>query len=360
MQLAQLERAVGAAFEAAGGESPHPNPRVGAVIMGPDGSPLAVGAHAGPGQPHAERLALAALESIPDDATMLVTLEPCNHTGRTPPCTEAIIASGIRSVVVGAVDPDHRVAGSGIAALRTAGIEVDLIDPSSELGRAMIDLDPGYFHHRRTGKPQVVLKLASTLDGQIAALDGTSQWITGAELREHTHRWRRSADAVMVGAGTVIADDPSLDVRLEGHTGRQPRPIVIAGSRPLPRDLRLWDRNPLVISTVDRVVPSGELAVVESEPGGNVSIDAALDTLTAHGILRVFVEGGATLAKSLLAANAIDVGVSQFGPKIAGGTGVGPFVGGFATLTDAIDVRITAVQAIGDGVEVVWIPESPS
>ena len=352
-----LDRAARVALDAARPHAPHPNPKVGAVIVGPDGSILAIGSHAGPGQQHAERVALAAAELIPAGSTMLATLEPCNHTGRTPPCTDAIIASGIQTVFIGAVDPDQRVAGSGIAALRSAGITVELIDADSDIGKQMSDLDPGYFHHRRTGRPQVILKLASTLDGQIAAADGTSQWITGTELREHTHRWRSSADAVMVGAGTLLADDPALDVRIEGYSGPQPRPVVIAGSRELPGNLQIWQRNPLVISPVTHDLPSGDLVVAARGENG-VSIDAVLDVLVEHGILRVFVEGGSRLAKSLLLADAVDVGVSHLGPKLAVGTGLGLFAGEFATLEDALEVRITGVDAIGDSVELTWVPES--
>lgn len=351
-----LDRAAGLALEAARKHTPHPNPRVGSVIIGPDGSILAVGAHAGPGHEHAERVALTAAGAIPAGSALFATLEPCNHTGRTPPCTDAIIEAGIRTVVVGAVDPDIRVAGAGIAALRSAGVTVEVLDPASDLGRSMLELDPGYFHHRRTGRPQIILKLASTLDGQIAALDGSSRWITGTDLRERTHRWRGSADAVMVGAGTILADDPALNVRLEQYEGHQPRPVVIAGSRKLPTDLQIWRRDPLIVSSVGREVPSGELVVVEQGERG-VSIEAVLDVLVEHGILRVFVEGGARLAKSLLHAGAIDVGVSHFGPKLALGAGIGLFDGGFATLDDALQVQITGVEAIGDGVEITWTPE---
>ncbi|MCA1737164.1 MAG: bifunctional diaminohydroxyphosphoribosylaminopyrimidine deaminase/5-amino-6-(5-phosphoribosylamino)uracil reductase RibD [Actinobacteria bacterium] len=235
------EAAMTRAGELARSANPHPNPRVGAVVIAPDGGLAGEGHHSAFRQPHAEANALSEAGERARGATLVVTLEPCNHHGNTPPCTEGIVAAGVSKVIVGAGDPDERVRGRGIERLRQSGIEVVVIDPPMEW------LDPAYFHHRRTGRPLVILKLAATLDGQTAAADSTSQWITAEEARADAHRLRAEADAIVIGAGTLRADDPLLDVRIEGYTGHQPRPVVIAGIQTLPRHARVLRRDPLVI-----------------------------------------------------------------------------------------------------------------
>ncbi|MEX2279713.1 MAG: bifunctional diaminohydroxyphosphoribosylaminopyrimidine deaminase/5-amino-6-(5-phosphoribosylamino)uracil reductase RibD [Acidimicrobiia bacterium] len=327
---------------------PHPNPRVGAVLLSAAGDIIAEAGHTGPGNPHAERMLLDAVSSIPDDAVLVVTLEPCAHTGRTPPCADAVVASGVRTVVVGSVDPDPRVAGRGIARLREAGIEV-IVGVESE---AVEEADPGYFHHRRTGRPMVTLKQATTLDGQLAAADGTSQWITGPEARRNAHRLRAAHDAVLVGAGTVRSDDPRLDVRLDGFDGPQPVPVIVAGSRPLPPDLRLWNRDPIVLASAELMVDGVD--VIRAGTGGVVDLDAALRQLPDRGILSVLVEGGAGVAAGLWNAGLIDRGVHYFGAKVAGGTGRGAFDRVFTTLGEAVDVEITSVFRLGADLRVDW------
>ncbi len=185
-----------------------PNPWVGAVIRTTSGA-IFEGATGEPGEPHAEIAAIASAGSAARGASLYVTLEPCSHTGRTGPCVEAIIDAGITRVVVGIEDPDPQVSGSGITALRSAGIEV-IVGVQADKVRAQ--LSP-YLKHRRTGRPWVVLKLAATLDGGTAAPNGTSQWITSPPARADGHRWRAESDAILVGAGTVRRDDPSLTVR---------------------------------------------------------------------------------------------------------------------------------------------------
>jgi len=328
---------------------PHPNPRVGAVVVAVDGSVVAAAAHLGPGRRHAEAAALETAGAAAREATLVVTLEPCNHHGRTPPCTEAIISAGVSTVLVGAGDPDARVRGRGIARLREAGIEVVGLD--SAAARAV---DPGYFHHRRTGRPLVTLKTAMTLDGQVAALDRTSQWITSAAARADGHRLRAASDAVLVGAGTVIADDPQLDVRLPDHDGPQPRPVVVAGRRELPANARLFERDPLVYASRHHPLPGGEIVVVGGT--GNVDLDAVLKDLGARNIVDLLVEGGATLADALWSAGLVDRVVFYFGGKLAGGAGLGPFAGSFETLRDATDVTITNVTRLGDDLRVEAVP----
>lgn len=311
---------------------PHPNPRVGAIVLDRSGEAVGRGSHAGPGFPHAEVVALSAAGDRSRGGTVVVTLEPCTHQGRTPPCVDALLAAGVARVVVGAPDPDPRVQGRGLDRLREAGLEV-LTDvaPGEQI-------DPAYFHHRRTGLPLVTLKLAATLDGQVAAADGTSQWITGPEARADAHRLRAEADAVMVGAGTVIADDPLLDVRLPDHDGFQPRPVIVVGERPLPADARIWARDPLVIDQ-----GSGDLTEV-------------LRLVANEGLLALLVEGGPRLAHSLWAGNLVNRGVFYFGAMVAGGYGRSPFEGVWSTLENARPVTVDAVTRLGGDFRVDFTP----
>ena len=327
---------------------PHPNPRVGAVLVDRQGRVIAEHGHARPGDVHAELGLLESFGPVPDGSVLVVTLEPCVHTGRTPPCTDAIIASGVATVVVGAVDPDARVDGRGIEALRAAGIDVVTGVETAAVEAA----DPGYFHHRRFGWPLVTLKQAVTLDGQIAAADGSSQWITGPEARADAQRLRAAHDAVLVGAGTVRSDDPRLDVRLDDYTDPQPVPVIVAGTRPLPSDLRVWARNPIVVAS-DEVVLSG-VEVLHAGTGGVVDLRQALVGLGERGILSVLAEGGAGLAAGLWSAGLVSRGVLYIGAKLAGGMGRGAFDRVFATLDDAVDIEIVEVSRLGADLRLDW------
>jgi diaminohydroxyphosphoribosylaminopyrimidine deaminase/5-amino-6-(5-phosphoribosylamino)uracil reductase len=317
------------------------------VVISPDGSIAAERAHAGPGEPHAEAAALDAAGDAARGGTVIVTLEPCNHHGRTPPCTDAIIAAGIRRVVIGIADPDPRVDGAGVRRLRTAGIEV-ISDVAPE---PVMAADPGYYHHRRTGRPRVVVKLAATLDGLTAAADGTSQWITGTAARHDGHLLRSRADAVMVGAGTLIEDDPLLTVRVDGYTGPQPRPIVVAGKRPLPARRRLYARSPLVYTTAPRSA-SPDVELVEVPGSSGVDLGAVLKDLGSRGVLELLVEGGSTLVGGLAAADLIDHYVIYLAGRFGMGAGRPMFDGVFATLSDAIDLDISDVVRVDEDVRV--------
>ena len=345
------ERAAGLmrqAIAAAARHHPHPNPRVGALLVDADGTLIAEGTHTAAGEPHAEMELFAQVQHIPADATLVVTLEPCSHTGRTPPCADLIVARGVRHVIVGTIDPDPRVSGRGIDILRQAGVTVEVGVEAA----AVEEADPGYFHHRRTGFPLVTLKQATTLDGQIAAADGTSQWITSEEARRDAHRLRAAHDAVMVGAGTLRADDPRLDVRLEGYEGPQPVPILVAGSRPLPPDLVIWDRQPIVLGPAGTRMPGVDLITAGS--GGAVDLREALQKVAERGILSIVAEGGAGVAAALWESGLISRGVHYLGARLAGGTGRGPFDRVFATLDDALDVEITAVTNLAGDLRIDW------
>jgi diaminohydroxyphosphoribosylaminopyrimidine deaminase/5-amino-6-(5-phosphoribosylamino)uracil reductase len=264
---------------------------------------------------------------------MIVTLEPCSHHGQTPPCTEAIIGAGISRVYIGTVDPDQRVSGNGIAALRAAGVEVI----ETGLSKMVEKNDPGYYHHRRTGRPLVTLKVALTLDGQVAAADGTSQWITSPEARRDVHRLRASNDAVLVGAGTVRIDDPELTVRLDGWNGPQPLPVILKGSRDLPTDARVLARDP---------------RIMEPTSDGSVGIAEAMDDLGRDGVTSVLVEGGAHVARSFVQAGMVDEVVVYVGAKLAGGVGLPALAGPFATISDALPLHFTGVERIGPDIKI--------
>ncbi|MCU1488475.1 MAG: ribD [Actinomycetia bacterium] len=296
--------------------STSPNPWVGCVLEATDGR-VFEGATAPPGGPHAEAAALALAGGAAVGATAWVTLEPCSHHGRTPPCADALAAAGVRRVVVAVVDPDTKVAGQGVDRLRAAGLDVEVglrADAAREL------LAP-YFKHRTTGRPWVVLKLAASLDGRTAAPDGSSQWITGDEARADAHRLRAESDAVLVGAGTVRLDDPSLTVR---HV-QGPDPLrVVLGKAP--------ERA--------KVHPCLELTG---------DLGDVLDELGRRGILQVLVEGGATVAGELHRAGLVDRYVLYLAPVLFGGDDArGVFTGaGAPTIDDVWRGRVVSVTQLG-------------
>jgi len=305
-----------------------PNPWVGAVVV-PAGDPGRTfeGMTSPPGGDHAEVVALRRAEEagMAGGATLYTTLEPCSHHGRTPPCVDAVIGSGVARVVVGIIDPDHQVRGQGVTRLREAGIEVE----TGVCEDAVAEQLAQYLKHRRTGRPWVVLKMALTLDGRTAAPDGSSRWITGEAARADAHRLRACSDAVLVGAGTVRADDPALTVRLDGEPpDRQPMRVVL-GSAPAGA----------------RVHPALELS---GDLGG------VLDELGSRGALQVLVEGGATVAHDLHAAGLVDRYVLYLAPALSGGDDGRPvFAGpGAATIEGFWRGRLVSVERLGEDLRV--------
>ena len=329
---------------------PHPNPRVAALVLDSEGRQIADGVHRGPGRPHAEVLALDEAGDRARGGMLFTTLEPCVHHGRTPPCVERILGSGVATVAVGALDPDVRVSGRSRAMLEAGGVKVvgPLIAPEVEAA------DPGYFHHRRTGRPLFTLKSALTLDGWTAASDGTSQWISGPDARRDGHRLRAAADAVMVGAGTLRADDPRLTVRTGGHGGPQPRAVVVAGGSPLPASRKLWARKPLVVTPAPDPRFPPDRQIVAPGRDGLADLGAAAASLGERGILEVLVEGGPRLAGSLWKDGLIDRGVFYLAARVAGGEGHPVMREAFATLSDARSVIIEDVRRVGEDVRVAW------
>lgn len=300
-----------------------PNPWVGSVVVTTEGQCFE-GATAPPGGRHAEVAALAAAGTAAAGATLYSTLEPCAHTGRTGPCTDAIVAAGIARVVVGIVDPDPLVAGRGVAALEAAGIEVSVGLDGDEIAD---ELAP-YLKHRRTGRPWVVLKLAQTLDGRTAAPDGSSRWITGDEARRDGHRLRARSDAVLVGAGTVRADDPALTVRLDPPPDRQPLRVVLGSA---PADAR-----------------ARPVLELEGEPA------EVLDELGRRGVLQLLVEGGPRVAHDFHAAGVVDRYVFYVAPALLGGDDGHPVLRGQGapTMADVWRGRVVSVAQLGDDLRV--------
>lgn len=301
-----------------------PNPAVGSVIA--KGSRIvAKGWHRKAGLPHAEIEALRDSGRAARGSTLYVTLEPCCHFGRTPPCTDAIIASGIRKVIVGAPDPNPKVSGKGVAALRAAGIEV----VEGVLSDECSGLNEHYNKYITTGLPFVTLKLASSLDGRIAAPNGESKWITGIESRKLVHRMRAANDAVMVGMQTALKDDPELNVRLV--RGKSPVKVVLDSTLKLPATAKVFNgvkegRSRLMIFTsadvggkrLKKVADAGAVAVKVPSNGNGLSLKKVLKELAARGITGVLVEGGGLLAASLLKEGLVDRLVVFYGPMVLG------------------------------------------
>lgn len=302
-----------------------PNPPVGAVIV-TGGEVVGRGYHRQAGQPHAEVEALAAAGPRARGGTLYVTLEPCNHHGRTPPCTEAVVTAGIRRVVIGARDPNPAVVGGGMARLRRAGITV-----SSGVEQARCEeLIAAFRKHVTTGLPFVTLKLAASLDGRIATVSGASRWITGEDSRRFAHRLRAEHDAVLVGAETVRRDDPELTCRVRG--GRNPLRVILDGRLRLPvtaRVLANTDTAPTLV-VVGRDAPARKIRQIEARgaevlalraSAGRVSVQALLRALGRRGILSVLIEGGASVAAAALAARMVDRLLIFYAPKLIGGDG---------------------------------------
>lgn len=327
----------------------HPNPRVGAVITDTAGEIVGEGWHRGPGTDHAEVVALEEAGDAARGSTVYVTLEPCSHHGRTPPCVDALNVAGVSTVVVGAMDPDSNVAGEGVRRLESAGIEV--ITGVAE--RAAREVDLAYFHHRETGMPLVTMKWAMTLDGSVAADDGTSRWITAESAREDAHELRASVDGVVVGAGTLRADDPRLDVRIDGFEGAQPRPVIVAGASDLPFQAEAWERDPVVVATRSLDTPSGEVLVVK-EVDGLPDPGETCRGLADLGMLHLLLEGGPILAGAWWRAGVVSNGMVYIGAKVGGGTGRSPLAGLFATIEDASEVEFEAVRNVGDDVVIAF------
>jgi len=298
-----------------------PNPAVGAVVV-KGGRVIAGGHHARAGRPHAEVVALRRAGARARGADLYTTLEPCDHQGRTPPCSVAILEAGIRRVLVGSLDPNPLVDGRGIARLRRSGVEVVEGVLADECDR----LNEAWLVYIREGRPFVTLKAAVTLDGRLATRSGDSRWVTGEAARQWVHRLRDRVDAILVGSGTARADDPRLTTRLPGGRGRDPLRVVLSTGLDLPGGLALLRGGPptLVVHASRRTRTFGprvETLRVKRGPGG-VSLPDLLAHLAARGVVHLLVEGGARIHASFLRAGLVDRMAVLVAPKLAGSDGV--------------------------------------
>ena len=345
-----MRRAIALARRGLGRTSP--NPPVGAVVV-KGGKAVGEGWHRRAGGPHAEVFALRAAGDAARGATLYLTLEPCTHVGRTPPCAPAVIASGVARVVVGATDPNPRVRGRGVRRLRAAGIDVTtdvLADEAAEVA--------AWFRHfivRR--RPLVMLKLAASLDGRIATAAGESRWLSGRPARRWVHDLRNRVDAVMVGARTVLADDPALTCRVRG--GRDPLRVIVDGAlriTPRARVVRQRSAAPTLIATTTSA-PAGRVRALEragaevvrfAGRGGRIRIAALLDELGRRGVTSILLEGGGDLAAAALRERVVDRFLLVATPRLLGGDGR-PMLGalGVGRLAAAPRVRVVGVSRLG-------------
>ncbi len=326
-----------------------PNPSVGCVIAR-GGRILGEGWHARAGEPHAEAAALAACRESAAGATAYVTLEPCSHHGRTPPCADALVAAGISRVVAALEDPNPLVRGRGLARLREAGIRVETGLSAGEAA----NLHRSFLARMSRGRPRMILKAGASLDGRIALAGGESRWITGDDARRDVHRLRRRACAVLTGYGTVVADDPELTVR-HVPCERQPRRVVIDNRLELPATARILAGEPPLVVTVSadgaaraRLEAKGaEVVAVEAE-GAKADLAAVARLLAARGFNEVLVETGSKLAGSLLRAGVIDEIVLYLAPSLLGDLAQGLFaLGTLASLDERRRLAVTDVRAVG-------------
>ena len=337
-----------------------PNPLVGAVVARA-GIVVGEGWHQGPGTPHAEVMALESAGERARGATLYCTLEPCDHIGRTPACTGRVIGAGVSRVFAAAGDPNPIVDGRGFARLRTAGIDVVV----GLLERESRSLNEAYERHVTTGLPFVTLKMAASLDGKTAARDGSSKWITGEAARADVQMLRTIVDAIVVGAGTAIVDDPWLTVRDPSYSGAPPLRVVVDAVGRVPTDRRLFDREAgTLVATTDDVerermeawaAAGADVEVIERDPSGLVSLPDLLARLGKREVQGVLVEGGGSLAWGFVRAGCVDRLVLYLAPKLLGGAkSPGVLMGdGFASIADALDVKIVSVERLDEDLKVV-------
>lgn len=324
--LAQAERGRGATS---------PNPLVGCVIVR-NREVVGEGYHARAGEPHAEVMALAAAEDRAAGSTVYVTLEPCDHTGRTGPCTAALLDAGVTRVVAAMADPNPQAAG-GAERLRSRGVDVEIGVCAADAARQ----NEIFLHGLEATRPFVVLKVAASLDGRVAAADGTSRWLTAAETRLHAHALRAEVDAVLVGSGTVLADDPQLTVRLPDYEGEQPLRVVLDRRGRVPSGARMLDDQ----------APSLVLAT---------DVEQTCTRLWDQGVRSLLVEGGPRITAAFLAAGLVDRMVVHLAPVLLGPDAT-PFTdSGPDTLADAGRWRLAETEAVGDDVVLTYYPPVPA
>lgn len=330
-----------------------PNPMVGAVIV-KDGKIIGQGWHEKYGQPHAERNALSSCTKSPEGATMYVTLEPCCHHGKQPPCVDAILEAKIGRVVVGSADPNPLVSGNGIRILKEHGVSVT----ENVLRKECDSINPVFFHYIQTKRPYVVMKYAMTADGKIAAYTGLSKWITGETAREHVQTQRHRFTAIMAGVGTVLADDPLLTCRMPG--GRNPVRIICDSSLRTPLSAQIVKtadqaRTIFVTCNTDEnrqeeFIKSGCEILVIKEKNGHLDLNDLMEKLAEKQIDSILLEGGGTLNWSAIKAGIVNYVQAYIAPKIFGGeTAKSPVEGtGFASPSEAVLLKNTKITQLGE------------
>jgi diaminohydroxyphosphoribosylaminopyrimidine deaminase/5-amino-6-(5-phosphoribosylamino)uracil reductase len=336
-----------------------PNPLVGAVVVSESGVVVGEGWHEGPGTPHAEVVALRDAGDAASGATLYTSLEPCAHTGRTPPCTDAIVAAGVTRVVSAMRDPNPIVDGRGFAELERAGVDVRHGVLAEEARR----LNEAFVKHVRTGLPFVTWKMAASLDGKVAARDGSSRWITGEAARGDVHRLRAWSDAIVVGAGTALVDDPSLTVRDPGYHGRPPLRVLVDARGRVPATGDLFDdAAPTLVATTDLAPEerrdewqeAGAEVVPFSAEGDHVPVGELVTLLGKRDVQGVLLEGGPTLAFAAIEDGVVDKVVVYLAPKLIGGVDAPTVLGGrgFAPISNAVQLRVRSFDPIGDDLKV--------
>jgi diaminohydroxyphosphoribosylaminopyrimidine deaminase / 5-amino-6-(5-phosphoribosylamino)uracil reductase len=342
-----------------------PNPRVGCVITAADARVIGRGHTQQAGGPHAEVMALRDLQSRaenPRGATAYVTLEPCSHHGRTPPCCDALIDAGIGRVVIALQDPNPLVAGQGAARLRAASVIVD----TGELAEASRELNIGFFSRMQRGRPWVRLKAAVSLDGRTALDNGASQWITGATARADGHAYRKRASAVLTGVGTVLDDNPRLDVRLV-ETALQPLRVIVDSRLETPPAARILDAPGQVLIYAATPDPQrratlesrGAQIAIAAGAGGKVDLPAMLADLAARGVNELHVEAGHKLNGSFVREGLVDEFLVYMAPRLIGiGRGLATF-GPLAQLRDSLALRFVSVTPVGDDLRLIARPTPP-
>jgi diaminohydroxyphosphoribosylaminopyrimidine deaminase/5-amino-6-(5-phosphoribosylamino)uracil reductase len=341
-----MQRCLALASQAKGKTSP--NPLVGAIAV-KDGQIIGEGFHPSVGQPHGEILALQAAGEQAKDATIYVNLEPCNHYGRTPPCTEALIKAGVKRVVVGTIDPDPRVSGKGVERLRKAGIEV-VVGVEEEACR---QLNEAFIHRVTYQLPWGILKYAMTLDGKIATTTGHSAWVTGKSAREYVHQLRAGCDAVIVGGNTVRRDDPHLTTH--GVAARNPLRVVMSRSLDLPLNCHLWETEtaPTLVFTQkgSNLQLQSELLSkgVEVEELAPLNPPAVLENLYQRGLSSVLWECGGILAAQAIATGCVQKVLAFIAPKIIGGVSASSPIGdlGLLDMTEALELERVKISQFG-------------
>ncbi len=338
-----------------------PNPVVGAVVV-KNGEIIGMGSHLKAGTEHAEVHALRMAGEQAQGATIYVTLEPCSHYGKTPPCADLIIEKGLQRVVIACLDPNPVVAGRGVAKLRNANIEVEI----GILEAEAIELNKVFFHYIQTNRPFVTLKTATSLDGKIATTSGESKWITGELAREDVHQLRHEHDAILVGVGTVLVDNPSLTTR-RAIGGKNPIRIILDQKLRTPLDAKIVTDTQAETWIITTNTASSNKRIQLQELGVNVivldeekiEIEELLSVLGERGITSIFVEGGGTVNDSFLRSRSVQEVITYIAPKLIGGKDAPTsFTGqGFAKIGDVLQLKIKNVTQLGEDLKIVSVPK---